>query len=491
MKKIIRFSKFFPVAAILSTVVLSAGIVSWILMGVNLGVDFQAGIIQEVQFAPTAFRITWSGRGNASIRFDRNNMYIVNYGVGVESLTITFPFSEYETVGALTEAMISQVEGLQVELIVPEEISTQWLVRSAQGDPQLGVVPFLVHYLDPQSDEIPIARVREAMSSLGQTFAVQSLGERGNQRFMIRLDDKKLEPAVTETETETETAETETGETFAVDNQEREDDASSEDGSEGEAAPVNAETETETGETLAVDSPEWEDNSEEAPEGEAPPASTAAVQERITKILEESFGDGEVVILRSDFVDSRFSKNLTDQVGYLVALTLLLIFGYSAIRFKPKYALGAVIGIMHDAIVVVAFVVWTRMEFNTTTIAAILTILGYSINNTIVVFDRLRENTRILPDEKLVALLDRSLTETLSRTIITTFTTMLAVASLFIFTTGSMKEFALTLIVGMISGVYTTLFIVTCFVAWSDKLKIKKRNPAQKTGSDKAPVSRA
>jgi preprotein translocase subunit SecF len=108
------------------------------------------------------------------------------------------------------------------------------------------------------------------------------------------------------------------------------------------------------------------------------------------------------------------------------------------------------------------------MEFNTTTIAAILTILGYSINDTIVIFDRIRENQRIYPDEKSVDILDRSLTETLSRTIITTMTTMLAVLSLYIFTTGSMKDFALCMLVGMVSGVYSTVYIASGFVNFWD-----------------------
>jgi preprotein translocase subunit SecF len=114
------------------------------------------------------------------------------------------------------------------------------------------------------------------------------------------------------------------------------------------------------------------------------------------------------------------------------------------------------------------------MEFNTTTIAAILTIIGYSVNNTIVVFDRVRENLRIFPDEAFVDVLNRSLTDTLSRTIITTVTTVLAVLSLFIFTTGSMKDFALALLVGLTSGVYTTTFIASGFVSFWDKNKVKR-----------------
>ena len=203
-------------------------------------------------------------------------------------------------------------------------------------------------------------------------------------------------------------------------------------------------------------------------DGETVPA------ERITGILEGYFGEGEVVVLRSDYVGSRFSKNLTDQAGMLIGLTLLIMLIYVTIRFKPQYGIGLVIGIIHDGLVIVAFVVWSGMEFNTTTIAAILTILGYSTNNTIVVFDRIRENLRIYPDETFVSVLNISLTSTLNRTIITTVTTMLAVLSLIIFTTGSMRDFALALQVGMISGVYTTTFIVSGFVNYWEVKKVKR-----------------
>ena len=382
---------------IFSITLTSAGVISYFVKGgFNLGVDFQAGLIQEVQFAPTAFSLTWSGRGNATIAFDRSGIHIVNSGVGVDARTVTFPFSEYGTIGALTRALVSNVEGIDVQLNVPEEISSGWLIRSTQGSPQLGSDPYAVHYLDPASPEIKIETVREAMSSLSQSVSVQNLGQPGDRQFMIRVDDKQME---------------------------------------GEGGPPS---------------------------------------ERITNILEGYFGAGEVVVLRSDYVGSRFSKNLTDQAGLLMALTLLLILAYASIRFKPQYAVGAVVGIIHDSLVIVAFVVWSGMEFNTTTIAALLTILGYSINNTIVVFDRVRENRRIYPDDILVNILNRSLSETLSRTIITTVTTMLAVLSLIIFTTGSMRDFALALQVGMISGVYTTTFIASGIVNLWEVRKVKR-----------------
>jgi len=419
MKKIFRFSKLFFPAMIFSILLTGSGLVSYFVMGgFNLGVDFRAGLIQEVQFAPTAFSLTWSGRGNATISFDRNGLYIVNSGAGVESRTVAFPFSEYATVGALTQALSSNVEGLNVELDIAAGTNSQWLVRSSQGNPYLGNDPYKVHYLDPNSPEIKIETVREALSNAGHTAAVQILGQPQDRHFMIRLDEKKTE------------------------------------------------------------------NDSSAAGGSV---------ENITNILEKHFGSGEVVVLRSDYVGSRFSKDLTDQAGILMGFTLLLILAYASIRFKPQYAIGAVIGIIHDTLVIVAFVVWTRMEFNTTTIAAILTILGYSINNTIVIFDRIRENRRIYPDEFFVNILNRSLTETLSRSIITTFTTMLAVLSLFIFTTGSMKAFAQALLVGMLSGVYTSIFIAPGFVNFWEKQKHKreKQKLAAPAGQIKGAASKA
>ena len=159
----------------------------------------------------------------------------------------------------------------------------------------------------------------------------------------------------------------------------------------------------------------------------------------------------------------------------MMAAAMIFILIYASIRFKPRFAVGAVLAIAHDALVMVSFIAWTRMEFNTTTIAAILTILGYSINDTIVVFDRVRESQRLYFDLGYREILDRSLSETLSRTIITTLTTMLAVLSLYFFTTGSMKDFALALLVGMISGIYSTIFIASGWTLLWEKYTGKGR----------------
>ena len=395
MKRVIRFSKFFLPAAIISILIVVLCVVGFIIYGgFNLGVDFQAGLMQEVQFAPSAFSISWSGTSNAILSFDRGNIYIVISGAGVENRTYPFPFNDYRTIGSLTQAITSQVDGINISLNAPASINSQWLVFSTQGNPYLAAAPYIVHYLNPDSPAIHINDIRDSMASLGQGISVQNLGEPQARMFMIRAEDK---------------------------------------------------------------------------------ADGAVKPEQIIRLLESHFGAGEVVALRSDYVGSRFSKDLTDQAGILIGLTLLIILVYVSIRFKPQYAAGAVLAIVHDAVVIVTFVLWTRMEFTTSTIAVILTILGYSINNTIVVFDRVRESKRIFPNDQFVDILNKSLSATLSRTIITTLTTMLAVLFLFIFTTGSMQDFALALIVGLICGVYTTSFIATGFVYFWEQQKLKKQ----------------
>jgi len=217
---------------------------------------------------------------------------------------------------------------------------------------------------------------------------------------------------------------------------------------------------------------------------------TTRVPQMIRQLLEEKVGKDRVVVIKTDYVGPRFSQTLGRQSAWLVLITLLLILLYSTIRFRFEYAVGAVVAILHDALIMVAFVVWSRMEFNTTTIAAILTILGYSINDTIVQFDRVREERKIHPSDKFVDVLDTALTLTLGRSIITTVTTMLAVLALFLFTTGSIRDFALALLVGMTSGVYSTIFIASAVVLfWENRREGRARKEpkaAVAAGSDKA-----
>ena len=395
MKRIFPFSRYFKPTFVLSMVLTVLGIVGYFAVGFNLGVDFQAGLIQEIQFAPTAFTLTYNGSGNATISFDRNSLDIVISGAGVEEVTHSFAFTSYPTQADLVRGLRG-VDGIGVTEAAPANIQSSWLVQNAQSNPQLGADPFVVHYLPAGAPPIQIEDIRASLLPLG-TVSVQVLGTPAERRFMIRMEDSSID-------------------------------------SGGKGVPA----------------------------------------EKIIAALENSFGQGEVAVISSNYVGSRFSQQLTNQAGLLLGMTLLLILAYSSIRFKPQYAIGAVLAIIHDGLIMIAFVVWTRMEFNTTTIAAIMTVLGYSINDTIVIFDRIKETRQIYPDDTFVDVMNRAITETMSRTIITTLTTMLAVVCLFIFTTGSMKDFALALLVGMTSGVYSTIFIASGFVNFWERQVAKR-----------------
>jgi preprotein translocase subunit SecF len=432
VKSIIRFSRFFLPATVLSLLLIGGGIVAYILLGgFNLGIDFKAGLIQEVRIAPSAFNITYSGKGNATFSFTRSGVELVISGPDIDGATYSFNFADYKTLDSLVAGLTEATDGVNIEVEAPGNTETAWFIQNAHGNPQINTEPYIVHYLAPGSSDVE-PEVRESLAPI-EGVSVQVLGAPSDRHFLIRMDE------------------------YVVDSI---NDENSENNEGGDAVPAD--------EALDVG-------------GDVSGSSINSGDDDIVRRLEESFGSGEVVVIRSDFVGSRFSKQLADQAGILMFLTLFLILIYASIRFRPQFAIGAVLAIAHDALIMVAFITWSRMEFNTTTIAAILTILGYSINDTIVVFDRIREVSRLYPDDSFTSLLNRAITETLGRTIITTLTTMLAVMSLYIFTSGSMKDFALALLVGMISGVYSTIFIACGFASfWQKYVKKEKRGKAAK-----------
>ncbi|MDR1389474.1 MAG: protein translocase subunit SecF [Treponema sp.] len=398
--KIIKFSRAFAFTALLSAVLVVAGIAGYLAKGFNLGIDFQAGVIEEIVFAPRAFSLRYDGAGNAAISVNASALTIAVSGVGVQGFTYQYLLGDYRTVGDFAQAL-DQVEGISAEVLAPSATPFKRLFLDTQISPVLGADPYWVHFVPVNAAEVPLEEVRGALAPLGEA-AVQIAGDSGDRSFLIRMQETDM--------------------------------------------PKDA--------------------------------NGGFVTESISRALKDRFGEGEIAVTSSNFVGSRFSKNLADQAIILLMATLLLILVYASIRFKPQFAIGAVLAIMHDAVIIVAFVVWTGMEFNTTTIAAILTILGYSINDTIVIFDRVREDRLAYPEEVFDTIMNRSITETLSRTFITTFTTMLAVASLYIFTSGSMKDFALALLVGMVSGVYSTIYIACGFVAFWEKYLKRETRPS-------------
>ncbi len=201
--------------------------------------------------------------------------------------------------------------------------------------------------------------------------------------------------------------------------------------------------------------------------------------EQIEKTLINSFGKGNVEVLSTEFVGSRFAGNLASQTVFLTVVAMLLILVYIWFRFKLNYAVSAIMAIIHDVLFLLGFIGVMQLEFSTATIAAVLTIIGYSLNDTIVIFDRIRENTRLVKDKTFKDVINISVTQSLSRTLITSLTTFIAVLFIFVIGTGTVKTFALSLIVGIIVGTYSSIYIAsTILLGWHDLALKRTRKKA-------------
>jgi preprotein translocase subunit SecF len=219
----------------------------------------------------------------------------------------------------------------------------------------------------------------------------------------------------------------------------------------------------------------------------------ARTEARILQLLEQAFGAGNITVQASDFVGPRYSEELATQTIWILLVAIILILIYAAFRFKFVYGMAAVLCLVHDALFMLAVAAVFRIEFSPTTVAAILTIIGYSINDTIVIFDRVRENRGLMRDADLATLLNTSITQTLGRTILTSLTVFLSIIALFVLASGDIKNFALLMLVGIFEGAYSTIFIASPIVyMWTlGNEKRRKASDLAKYGQGVAPVHRA
>jgi preprotein translocase subunit SecF len=174
--------------------------------------------------------------------------------------------------------------------------------------------------------------------------------------------------------------------------------------------------------------------------------------------LQEAFA-GSVELRRIEFVGPQVGDELREQGGLAMLLALGLVMLYIAFRFQLKFAVGAVVALVHDVIVTLGFFSITGMEFDLTVLAALLAVIGYSLNDTIVVSDRIRENFRKIRRADPVEVINISLTETLGRTLVTSLTTLLVLAALALFGGEMIHGFAIALIVGVAIGTYSSIYV--------------------------------
>ena len=194
-------------------------------------------------------------------------------------------------------------------------------------------------------------------------------------------------------------------------------------------------------------------------------ADSAAVGEQIAAKLSGG-STGEVSLRRTEFVGPQMGDELRDQGGLALLTSLLVVMLYVSVRFQWKLSVGAVVALVHDVSITLGAFSLFRWECDLTVLAAFLALIGYSINDTIVVYDRLRENFRKLRRADRLQICNVSLTQTLGRTLMTSGVTFLAVAALLIFGGEVLRGFALTLTIGIIIGTYSSIYVATNFALW-------------------------
>lgn len=204
------------------------------------------------------------------------------------------------------------------------------------------------------------------------------------------------------------------------------------------------------------------------------------IQEDIVAQLKASYPD--VAMEQMEKVGPAMGQELTQSAIISLVIACVLMLVYIWIRFELASGVTAVLALLHDVLIMVAFVTIFRIPINSTFVAAVLTIVGYSINNTIIIFDRIRENRRGMGSkDSFGSMVDLSLKQSLTRTLNTSITTLVTITALYILGVESIKEFSLPIIVGLIAGTYSSLFIAPS--VWSMYQDRKKARRASRSGS--------
>lgn len=196
-----------------------------------------------------------------------------------------------------------------------------------------------------------------------------------------------------------------------------------------------------------------------------PGEQSAELSNRVLAVLQAA-DQSTVEIRKVDYVGAQVGDELTDQGGLAMLFALIGILIYVALRFEWRLALGAVLATVHDALFVIGFFSLFRLEFDLNVLAAVLAIIGYSLNDTIVVFDRIRENFRRMRAAAVVEVMNESINQTLSRTIMTGVTTLLVIVALFFIGGPALHGFSLALIIGILIGTVSSIYVASPLALW-------------------------
>lgn len=194
-------------------------------------------------------------------------------------------------------------------------------------------------------------------------------------------------------------------------------------------------------------------------------------------------GNSEVQLRRSEYVGPQIGEELTEQGGLAMVYALIGILVYVTLRFEYRFSIGSVVALVHDVLITLGFFSLFKINFDLTVLAALLAVIGYSLNDTIVVYDRIRENFRKMRKGTPVEVMNTSINQTLSRTIVTSLTTLLVLVALFFLGGEAIHAFSMALIVGVVIGTYSSIYVASTVALNLGVSKIDLM-PVQKEGEE-------
>lgn len=216
------------------------------------------------------------------------------------------------------------------------------------------------------------------------------------------------------------------------------------------------------------------------------PSEDPELGKKVAAALQQADTQNPASLKRVEYVGPQVGEELRDQGGLGMLLALGGILLYVGFRFQWKFALGAILSLIHDAIIVMGVLSFFQITFDLTVLAAVLAVVGYSLNDTIVIFDRVRENFRVLRKASLIENINISTSQTLLRTMATSISTLLAIAALLFFAGDNLFGFSIALFVGVLAGTYSSIYIADVVLIWL-KLSAEDLIPPQAKEVDERP----
>ena len=202
---------------------------------------------------------------------------------------------------------------------------------------------------------------------------------------------------------------------------------------------------------------------------------TQGIQGKVKGGLADKFAAEKPEVRRVEYVGPAVGRELRTQGFKAILFAMALIVAYVGLRFDFRFSPGVIIALLHDAVITLGYFAFSGREFNLTSIAVILTVVGYSVNDTVVVYDRIRENAGKYKGRSLADIVNLSINEVLGRTFLTSFATALSLIGLLVLGVGTIFDFAFAMLIGIISGTYSTWFIAAPMTIWLEERAAKKR----------------